>query len=147
MSSRKGLSSLIAVIILIAIVTVITTMLLNWTTLFASEQTKDISNTTRIIKDCAVINIDDVYVDFASNRSRVFVKSSVEGIMDSAVLINKNGIEMPVNTRMPMEINKGEIKIIEFNLTGNLTTCANFSQVIVSTQCSSIIFDQAPRGC
>lgn len=144
---KKGLSTLVAVVILIAIVMIITTTLLNWTTLFTSEQTKDISNTSRVIKDCAVITVDDVYLDFSSNRSRVFLKSSVEGVMDSAVLLNKKGVEMPLNTNMPLEINKGEIKMIEFNLTSDLTACANFSQVLVSTQCSTITFDQAPRGC
>ncbi len=143
----KGISPLIAAILLIAISVIVAAILLNWSTLLTYQQTQDITNETRQISKCGILTVESVYLDFASNRSRVFVKSIVEDTLDSAKLVTSTGLDMPLNTKLPLQINKGEIKILEFNLTSNLSTCANFSQVIIGTRCSTIIYDQEPTNC
>ncbi len=145
--NKKGLSPLIAVIILIAIVVIISTMLLNWTSIFATDQTSDISNASKQVTTCGVLSIEDVYLDFPTNRSRMLVKSSIEDIVDGAELLTRGGITMPRNTNLPLEIDKGRIAVIEFNLTSNFTACANFSQALISTKCTTISFDQTPANC
>ncbi len=143
----KGVSPLIATVLLIAIAVIIANLISNWSLFAVSEQTEDISNTSEQITNCPVMTIEDVYLDFAANKSRVFVKSSIEGNVDSARLVARSGVDMPLTTKMPLEVNRGEIKILEFNLTANLSSCVNFSQVIISTQCSSISYDRTPRNC
>ena len=145
--NRKGLSPLIAVIILIAIVVIISTMLLNWTSIFTSDQTSDISNTSKQLTNCGVLSIEDVYLDFPTNRSRILVKSSIEDIVEGAELLTRSGMTMPRNTRLPLEIDKGRIAVIEFNLTSNFTACTNFSQAVISTKCTTMSFDQTPNNC
>ncbi len=144
---KKGVSPLIAAILLIAISVIVSSIVLNWSTLLISRQTQDITNETGQISKCGLLSIESVYLDFASNRSRVFVKSIVEDTMDSAKLVTTIGLDMPLNTKLPLQINKGEIKVLEFNLTSNLSTCANFSQVIVGTRCTAISYDQEPTNC
>ena len=146
-SRRLGVSPLFATIFLIGITVVIVAILLNWSTLMTSEQTQDITNKSGEISTCAVLSINDVYLDFASNVSRVFVKSSVEGTIADAKLLARNGVDMPLKTKLPLDINKGEIKIVEFNLTSNLSSCTNFSKVVVSKKCASINYDLKPTNC
>lgn len=143
----KGISPLLASILLIALAVIIASMLLTWSTLLTSEQTQDITNTSRQITTCGVLSIEDVYLDFATNRSRVFVKSTLEDIIDGARLVARSGVDMPITTELPLEIDKGEIEILEFHLTANLSACVNFSQVIISTQCTTISYGQKPTNC
>src|SRR3989338_1625802 len=110
--ARKGLSPLVATVLLIALSVTIAAIVLNWSSFFATVQTDDITNTSNVIKDCAVLSIDSVYLDFTTNISRVYVKSSLEGVMDSVKLITVNGIDMPLITQMPLGIDKGDIKRI-----------------------------------
>lgn len=144
---HKGISPLLAAILLIAISVIVSSILLNWSTLLTSQQTQDITNETKQITGCGVLTIEGVYLDFTSNRSRVFVKSIVEDSIDSAKLVTTRGADMPLNTKLPMEINKGDIKILEFNLTASLLACTNFSQVILGTRCSTISYNQKPTNC
>ena len=145
--SSKGVSPLIAAVLLIAISVVIAATLINWSSLFTSDQTEDIENTSNVIRNCPVITIDEVYLDFTSNRSRVFVSSKIEGAVDSIKLVAQNGVDMPLNIKVPVEINKGDIKIFEFNLTSNLSSCTNFSRVILATICSTVTYAQSPTNC
>ncbi len=145
--ASKGVSPLLAAILLIAISVVLASILLNWSSLFTSGQTEDIENTSNVIRNCPVITIDDVFLDFTSNRSRVFVSSKIEGTVDSIKLVARNGVDMPLNTKVPVEINKGDIKIFEFNLTSNLSSCTNFSRVILATICSTVTYAQSPANC
>ena len=144
---NKGVSPLLAAILLIALSVILSSILLNWSSLFTSEHTEDIENTSSVIRNCPVITIDNVYLDFAGNRSRVFASSKIEGTVGSIKLVARNGVDMPLNTKVPVEINKGDIKIFEFNLTSNLSSCANFSSVILATICSTVTYAQSPTNC
>lgn len=142
----KGLSELIAVILIIAIAVLATSVIYNWFSSYSKDNTYVISNRSDDVVQCGVLDIDDVYI--SGNVSRVIVRSvsSVDTII-SASFLSSSGQAAPNITQLPINIGKGQIKFIEFNLTGVINSCANFSQATVSTKCIISKFDKVPKGC
>jgi len=164
----KGISPLIAVVLLIALTVLLSTVMASWLTSFQKDQQDTISVKSGEIIDCtsADITIDDVYIDVSnsnihSNVSRVIVRNSgqVSNLsIESAALLDISGNSAPISrlnsthnkTEFPVSnFGIGNIISIEFNVTPfNLTsTCGNFSKVIVSTNCASTVaeFSGTPK--
>ena len=138
----KGLSPLIAIVLLIAITLTVISIMMGWVTDLVTGQTGTIGNKTSEAVECtgAVITIDDVYIDFSTNRSRVHVRNS--GQLDlgitSASLTNQRGEKASNLTAFPITgFDKGNIEEIVFNITNVITVCGNFSKVIVATNCGN----------
>ncbi|MBI4018108.1 MAG: hypothetical protein HY368_00695 [Candidatus Aenigmarchaeota archaeon] len=150
-SPLKGVSPLIATVMVIAITLIIATLISSWISALSQEQGKTVSNKTEAITSCAGsgIVIEDVYLETATNISRVTVRNSgrtTETII-SAQILSKTGVNGTLNTSLPLSITSGDIKSLVFNTTGAITSCANFSQVRVSTECTSDFYRQSPRNC
>ncbi len=147
----KGLSPLIAVVLLIAISVLVASLIATWITSLTKEQQTTISNRSEEITGCAGhdIRIEDVYLDFITNRSRVTVRNTgqVDGKIISAIMTNQQGVNSTLNTSLPLTITKGELKTIEFVLNGTISACVNFSQVRVSTQCVSDFYRKKATNC
>ena len=150
----KGLSPLLSVVLLIAMTVLISSIIMTWTTTLTKEQTATISNRTKQSIDCtaADITIEDVYLDFAANISRVYIRNSgrTADVIVSAKLLNTRGdgaiyTNTTNLTTANIPIAKGALVTIEFNLTNTLNACVNFSQAIVSTSCSSHAFTGNPK--
>lgn len=141
---KKGISPLIATVMLIAITVIIATIQSGWLTSFTKTQQDTIENRTSEIVDCtsADITIDDVYLDFTTNVSRVHIRNTgqVNALaISSAVLLTKKGSQMPIVTNLTniSTLTKGQRLQLDFNIT-NLTACSNFSKVTVTTSCPTI---------
>lgn len=148
----KGISPLISAVILIAIAVTVAGALMSWSVMLTKSQQEKIENRTGEAVECigADIAIDEVYLNhLSSNISRVIVRNSgfVKLTITSAVLLNKNGVNATLNTTLPVDIAKGEIKTIEFKIANIVPNCGNFSLVKVSTNCFSRTFDSSPKDC
>lgn len=137
-SSLKGMDALISAVLLIAIVLIIAMVFSNWATSFTKKQQARITNKTL---DCTttVITIEGIYIDLASNTSRVSVRNSGsvgDNIIDGAFL-NTVGQDSSNLTAFPINFPPGRIEIIQFNISGKIASCANFSRAIISTECTS----------
>ncbi|MBI5061272.1 MAG: hypothetical protein HZB67_03080 [Candidatus Aenigmarchaeota archaeon] len=149
--SRRGLSPLLSTVLLISISVLVASMLMSWSFSITKGQQKEISNTTSEALSCTSANADIkyVYLDFSSNRSRVYVYNS--GLTDqkivSAWLLNNKGesANLTNSTILPVLITRGSTVMIEFNMTGKINACINFSKVSVSTNCMQVDFDSAPK--
>ncbi len=147
----KGVNTMIAATLLIAITVAAATLFSGWATSLTSQQTQTVGNKTKTAVDCtnARLTIDSVYLDFAANKSRVSVKNSgfLDDVITSAAVVNAAGSSARNLTAFPVKLLKGNSVSIEMNITGIMSVCSNFSQAIVSTQCTSKIFDGTPKNC
>ena len=147
----KGVSPLVASVLLIAMVTLIAGIVMTWTTSLTKESAASISNRTGGAVECAgsSIEIQSVFLDFSANKSRVLVRNSgqrVESII-SGIFQNNNGESSGNLTVLPFSIGIGDQKTIEFNLTGKINACTNFSQVIIASDCQDDKYNKKPANC
>lgn len=147
----KGLSPLLATVLIISITVAIATLFMGWMTNVTKETQITVGNKTTTAVDCSAadISVDAVYLDFAANRSRVAVRNSgfVDDKIVSASMHNTNGDTLGVVTSLPVNMSKGALATIEFNMSGKISNCGNFSQVIVTTQCTFDKFRSTPKNC
>ena len=147
---HKGVSGVVAAVLLIAIALILLVSVSSWLTVLTQDSTTTITNSTSEFVNCAAsgIVIEDVYMDFSSNLSRVSVRNTgrnTENIV-SAQLLNTNGQAAPLNSSLP-NLTVGDIKAVVFNINGTITTCSNFSQVRVASSCASDTYKQRPNNC
>ncbi len=148
----KGVSPLVATVLLIALAVALSSMVTTWMTTLTKEQTASIGNKTTTAIDCTAANIDikDVYIDFAANMSRIIVWNSGQISLElkSATVLNKMGENATLNTTLPLVMSAGAIETVKFNISGTINSMQNFSQVIVSTNCVGISdrFTGTPKG-
>lgn len=147
----RGISTLLTSVLLIAITVAVATMVSGWYATVTQRTQASASNNTIASIDCtsAGISITDVYIDTATNRSRVSVKNTgyIDDRVVSANVYNTFGQELPNLTQLPIDLAMGGSASIEFNMTGKIGACGNFSKAIVSTLCVSKVFDSAPKNC
>ncbi len=147
----RGISPLLAAVLLISVTVVIATLYAGWYSSLIGGQTKMIENKTRQSIDCtaARISILDVYMDFANNISRVNVRNSgqVDDTIISANIYNSFGINGTNLSALPTALNKGNILSLEFNITGVIPACGNFSKAFIASQCKTDSFTSTPKGC
>jgi len=147
----KGLSSVIAAVLLIAIVLILTVTVSSWLTVFSKDTTATISNSSSEFVNCAVsgIVIEDVYLDLAGNLSRVTVRNTGQNTerIFSAQLLNTNGQAASLNSSLPVNLTIGDIKLITFNINGTISSCSNFSQVRIASACTSDVYKLRPNNC
>ncbi len=147
---HKGVSGVVAAVLLIAIVLILLVTVNSWLTSLTQSSTTAITNSTTEFVNCAAsgIVIEDVYLDFSSNLSRVSVRNTgrnTENIV-SALMVNTNGQAASLNSSLP-NLAIGDIKTIVFNINGTITGCSNFSQVRVASSCTSGIYKLKPNNC
>ena len=130
----KGISPLIATVLLIAIVTLIAAILTNWSHIIILTETTESANKTKQVTGCENVEIENIYIDLRGDRVRVFMKSSGDTYANNVTLLNITGNEGYRITSLPFFLPKGELKRFEFtNYT--LSSCSAFSRVIVTTEC------------
>jgi flagellin-like protein len=146
----KGISPLIASVLLIAVTVALSTIIMGWVGTTTSDTTSTVSNKTSEAVSCASadISIDSVYI--VGTTARAIVKNS--GFSDnvrliSAVLVNNTGESLNTSTTLDTDFDRGEIISVLFS--SPTISCANFTKVIVSTSCGSVnrMFDGVPKGC
>ena len=147
----KGISPLIAAVLLIAMTVTIATLYTGWYTSLISNQGRTIENRTKMSIDCtsARVSILDVYMDFTNNVSRVNVRNSGQSDDNivSANVYNSFGINATNMSATPKAIKKGDTLSFEFNITSIVPACGNFSRAIVASECKTNTFTSTPKGC
>ena len=84
------------------------------------------------------------------NISRVYVKSvnAIDKIVSANLYTDRGELATLTNhTTLPLNISKGEMKAIIFDITDEIRSCLNFSKVTITTKCISDTYDKTPRGC
>ena len=147
----KGVSAFLAMTLLIIATVSMAMIVSNWYTGSTRSQTEIIGNRTEQSVDCVYVSTDiqDVYLDLTNNRGRVSIVNTgqKDDTLVSAKMITTKGEEASIITALPASINKGASISVEFNTANLITTCANFSKVIVASKCTSKEFLGSPKGC
>lgn len=146
----KGVSTIIATVLLLAITVLISIIVSTSLTTLTKEQASTVGTRTTQAVNCTSsdVSVEAVYLDTAPNIGRVTVRNAgqINENIISARMYNKTGVEAANLTQFPVPISKGSLTTINFNITGNVT-CASFSQVIISTECVTDVFDSTPKNC
>jgi len=151
----KGVSPLVATVLLIVIVVSLVAIISGWLNSFVTDTRETVTNRTDASVQCtgASMNIETVYANFANGtaaNARAIVKNDgVTGRVSimSAQLYNTTGSNFSATSTLPVtDFPPGAIRTLVFENV-SLPSCSAFSQIVVSTQCSSARFKTAPEGC
>ena len=125
---------MVAVVILVAIVTIIGAIILSWSSFIVKGETQKAGNKTSSVTNCENIEIEQIYIDFPGNRTRIFIRSSGDTYATSITLFNTTGGTGNNVTELPFYLPKGQLMRFEFS-NQSLSNCAAFSKVVVTTSC------------
>lgn len=150
----KGISPLLAAIILIAITIAIATVVMGWVLTFTRTSQANIANKSTEQIDCtaASIGIEDVYiVNGTSGTARVILKNT--GYTDNmritgAVLYNTSGANFTLlPSSLPQDFDKGSIETLVFSSVSIPACPSGFSKVIITSGCGGIDakFESTPK--
>ncbi len=148
----KGISPLIAAVLLIAFTVAIATLIMGWLSTIARSTTADVTNTTQLAVGCsdARVSIRDVYVQAgASGLVNVIVENTgytAVGIAGVQVY-NTTGHNFSTGFTTIGALNKSTLTSFTITSTSIATCPAVFSKVIVTTNCGGIsdTFDSTPK--
>ena len=147
----KGISPLIAAVLLIAFTVAIATLIAGWFSTLTRTTTASVTNKTDIAVDCAGagITIDQVYVEPGTTKTaRATVRNTGLATLSlvSAQLFNTTGNNFTTSTSLPATLNRGNITSLVFSV--NVSACpGSFSRVLVTTSCGGVesTFDSTPK--
>ncbi|MBI4015058.1 MAG: hypothetical protein HY365_03850 [Candidatus Aenigmarchaeota archaeon] len=133
----KGISPLIASVLLLAITFTLATVLSPWALTLVRKDTQTLSNKSSSVTECNVVTIENVYLDFQNNVSRMYVLAKGDAQVVSASILNKKGVNMALAnaSQLPLDMSRGQRALITFNLTSALPACANYSKSVITTNC------------
>ena len=149
---EKGVSPLIATVMLIVIVVSLVALISGWLTNMFTESRESVSNRTATSMSCSGAShvIKSVYVNPAgvfNASARVTVEN--DGLVDglsiiSATLYNATGYDFATNTTLPITpFARGNVVTLIFENV-SMSNCDAFSQVVVATQCGSYTYNERP---
>jgi flagellin-like protein len=152
MKGKKGVSPLIATVLLIVIAVSMAGLIFSWINTFTAGSTKKMENRTAAVVDCsgAAVTIKEVYLqNGTSGTVRVVVQNSgyVDNVITAAAVYNSSGYNFS-SSGVPVMSRRGEITNLVFTGT-SIPTCNDFSNVYVATACAGIddVFSNRPIGC
>jgi len=148
----KGLSPLVATVLLIVMVVAISAIIISSTTSLTKSATGEVENRTQASTGCAgaSIKIDDVFItNGTAGSARVHVRN--DGLKDdlaivSGQLYNSTGHNFTASDLPLSNFDRGNIVTVTFSNI-SVTTCANFSHVTITTDCSGAYdtFSKTPK--
>ncbi len=149
MTNSKGVSALLAAVLLIAVTVAIATLVMGWLATITRATQVTVSNRTVEAVDCssASLVIDEVYIDSGINQTqRVIIRNS--GQTDNLQIIaaqiyNSTGGNFSANSLPIQNFNRGNVTTLVFiDRLANITvvdSCPGaFSRVLVSTNCGGV---------
>ena len=150
----KGISPLVATVLLIVIVVSIVAILSGWLTTFFVGTTETVSNRTDTGVSCsgALINVESVYLipgnTTASANVAVVNVGNVDGLsIASAQFYNSTGSNFSSATALPISgFNRGAVRTIHFE-NMSVPSCGAYARIIVTTQCGTITHKTMPDNC
>src|SRR3989344_4449884 len=146
----KGISTLIAAVLLIAVTLLISLIVSTSFTSLVKTQASTLQTRTGEAVNCTSsdITIEAVYIDALANRARLTVRNSGqirENIVRS-VMINDTGSTAAPTDTYPISLAKGALTTLIFDITTNVT-CTSFNRVALTTECTIATFDRNPNNC
>jgi len=136
----KGVSPLVASVLLIVLVVSAASLVTTWMSTLVKSTQETVGVRTMEGVECtnADITIDEVYVSNTGAASVVVKNSGFVNDMSlvSALTFDKSGNSASAENVPLTSINKGDLKILIFNDPS--INCASFSQVIVTTNCAGV---------
>ena len=149
----KGISPLIASVMLIAITVAIAALVMGWFSGLTKSTTTTVSNRTNEAVSCssAQVTIEDVYITAGTEESgsaRVIIKNAgFNGIyINSVQLFNRTGDNFSTGFT-PGDLPSGGLKTVSLANVSVSNCPTDFSKVIASTTCGGIsaTFDGTPK--
>src|SRR3989344_5473706 len=118
----KGISPLIATVLLVVIVVAIGTMVMTWSSTFTTSTTRNVQNRSDTAFNCASANIiiEDVYL---VNGSLATVRAIVKNI---------GVVDVLISAAQAYNTTGGNLVTLQFSNV-SMTKCSDFSKVVVST--------------
>ncbi len=150
----KGISPLIAAVLLIAFTVAIATLIMGWFSTLTRSTTTTVSNKTTEAVACsnAQISIEDVYItagSLATGSARVIVKNTGFTMLaiNSAQLYNTTGHNFSTGFSSVSSFSAGSIQTISLTNVSVPTCPTTFSKAIVTSNCGGIsdTFDGTPK--
>src|SRR3989344_6314342 len=151
----KGVSPLIATVMLVVIVVSMVALISGWLTTMITGTRETVSNRTSATVSCSgsSISIDSVYVTTNTTSGTAIVVVKNDGIVDelsitAANIFNSTGGNFSYNggTLPISNFPRGSIVTLKFDGV-SLATCGSFSQALVATNCVSARYVQKPTNC
>jgi flagellin-like protein len=150
----KGVSPLVATVMLIVIVVSLVALISGWLTTMMTDTRETVSNRTGEGVRCtgASVSIESVYITENSTAGVASMIVKNNGIVDelsiiSAQIYNSSGYNFTASTALPdTDFVRGAVKTIRFENV-SLADCAAFSQAVVATNCGSDRFKAKPTNC
>ena len=153
-SEHKGISPLLASVLIIAVTVSIATLVMGWisTTVRASQNTIENRTVQAVGCSSAGIVIDNVFLTASAGTGMVKVTIRNSGASDltiiSAQVYNSTGHNFTANAALLSGVlTKGSITTMNFTNV-NMSSCpSTFSKAVVTSNCGGIsaIYDKAPR--
>jgi len=151
----KGVSPLIATVMLVVIVVSMVALISGWLTSMITGTRETVSNRTAESVSCsgASIEIDSVYVTTNTSAGSATVVVRNSGIVDELSItgagiynitggnFSYNGGSLPISN-----FPRGSIVTLKFENV-SLATCGSFSRVLVTTNCVSMPYVRTPTNC
>lgn len=136
--SKKGISPLIAAVLLIAFVVSVAMIIMGWFSSYVRTTTTNISASSEAAVGCstAIITLDSVYVTNSGADATMIVRNEGQISLDvRGTLININGTACSNATAVTIPAGSTGTIVIDSCLVPN---AGNFSKAIVTTSCSGI---------
>ena len=138
---RKGISPLIAVVLLVVFTVAIATIIMSWARTYTKRTSGTIDVSSEEMLSCTDVSveIEDVYITIGSteNITRVIIRNlDSNTTLESAKVYNSTGSFCPLNTSGVGTLSKG-IEITLENTSCNIFNagCGNFHKASVTTPC------------
>ncbi len=151
MFSQKGVSALIASVLLIAFTVSVAMIIMGWFSSFVRTTTENVSGVTQGAIGCSsgIVDIDRIYITNTSGsnygKATIIVKNTGQiALTVNAMIVAVNGTVC--NTNTGVSISAGSSGTL--NLTGcvNVTNSQNFSSALITTSCAGITDSTTKSG-
>ncbi len=139
-SKKKGLSPLIATVLLVVFTIGIATIIISWMNTYTKDATADANQDTRTMLDCTNTNIDidNVYI-LSENSVKVIARNTGHKplILKEAFVWDVNGTRCNLNITDGLLAESESIELMNDSCTTTFTSgCPEFGMATVSTTCS-----------
>ncbi len=140
----KGISALLAAVLIIAVTVSIATLVMGWlsTTIRGTQTTVENRTTEAVNCASAGISIDDVYISAgAPGSARVIVRNSGQAddlAIQSAYIYNRTGEAFSAAGLPSTDFDRGEVVTLMFNAATVVACPGDFIEAIATTDCPGI---------
>ncbi len=132
----KGISPIVAAVILVAFVISIGLLVFGWMATLTRTTSESVSDSTITAVGCgsARVSIDTVYITGSSSSAIVKNNGFKNVTITGAQYISKTGGN--VGATVPVSLPVGSITALSFS--SGIISCSTFSQIAVSTDCGGV---------